>query len=504
LQPISITPVQPQLAESRLPILESAGPAKPSLNEFNSLFARDRLMLLSSGIGGSNSTLGDEVVLSGIKDTFSYSIGQFHYQTDGFRENNDLRQDIYNLFVQGNISSAISLQAEMRHRKVEHGDLQFKFDLDKFNPDFRRNLQTDTIRVGAHYAVNPRSDVILSTIYQEENEDQVISAGFGTKNETQGYVAEAQYLFRGSFFNIVTGGGYYDADNKSNIPELERDISQSNSYLYLYTRYPAQFVWTFGISVDALDDKTLGNINQVNPKLGFLFNLTPDTILRFATFRMLKRPLLTDQTIEPTQVAGFNQLFDDFSATDSWRRGIALDHRFSSDFYAGLEVSKRKISVPIVGITQPNDWQEKLILAYLTWKPYPELVASIGYEFEHFENINSTSPPDTRTNHAVLSLRYFNPSGFFSYFGASYVKQSVTINDNKPTEDKLDDNFVLFDVAGGYRLPNRNGIVQVGIKNIFDQDFQYQDLGGRGEHQEVQQPFSPERAFYAQINLIFD
>ncbi|HYY15893.1 MAG TPA: tetratricopeptide repeat protein, partial [Gammaproteobacteria bacterium] len=38
LQPINITPVQPQLAESRLFILQGAGPAQLSLNEFNPLF----------------------------------------------------------------------------------------------------------------------------------------------------------------------------------------------------------------------------------------------------------------------------------------------------------------------------------------------------------------------------------------------------------------------------------------------------------------------------------
>ncbi|MGH9896246.1 MAG: tetratricopeptide repeat protein, partial [bacterium] len=90
LQSTNITPVQPQLAESDLFLLGGLGPAEPSLNEFNSLFLRNRLSLLGSGLVGSNETYGDEVVQSGIWNNLSYSLGQFHYESDGFRPNNDL------------------------------------------------------------------------------------------------------------------------------------------------------------------------------------------------------------------------------------------------------------------------------------------------------------------------------------------------------------------------------------------------------------------------------
>ncbi|MGH8646634.1 MAG: FecR domain-containing protein [Gammaproteobacteria bacterium] len=45
LQPINITPVQPNLAESNLLLLEGSGPSSPSFNEFNPLFTRNRLAL---------------------------------------------------------------------------------------------------------------------------------------------------------------------------------------------------------------------------------------------------------------------------------------------------------------------------------------------------------------------------------------------------------------------------------------------------------------------------
>ena len=87
LQPINITPVQPQLAESNLFILEGTGPTDPSFTELNPLFNRNRFALQGSGVIGGNQTFGDELVHSAFIDNFSYSLGQFHYKTDGFREN---------------------------------------------------------------------------------------------------------------------------------------------------------------------------------------------------------------------------------------------------------------------------------------------------------------------------------------------------------------------------------------------------------------------------------
>ena len=56
---------------------------------------------------------------------------------------------------------------------------------------------------------------------------------------------------------------------------------------------------------DAEDDT-----DQFNPKFGVTWNPFTNTTLRAAAFRTLKRTLITDQTLEPTQVAGFNQFFD--------------------------------------------------------------------------------------------------------------------------------------------------------------------------------------------------
>jgi outer membrane receptor protein involved in Fe transport len=500
MQPINITPIQPRLAESNLFILEGGGPQALAFNEFNPLFARNRLALQASAIAGSNNTFGDEVTQSGIWGKLSYSLGQFHFETDGFRDNNDLTHDIYNVFIQGNASPKLGLQAEARHRETEHGDLEYNFDLNRFNPIFRRDVRTDSVRVGAQFEPTPHSTFIASAIYQDEREEsQGLARQFFTE---QGYIAEGQYLFRETRFGLVAGGGYYDVDIESSTSG-ETATRHSNGYFYAHVRYPYQATWTVGVSIDSLDDGRIGEFHHVNPKLGMMWDITPNTTLRLAAFRTLKRPLLTDQTIEPTQLAGFNQLFDDPGGTESKRFGIALDQKFSSSLYGGVEVSERKLAVPIaVGVSDVFlDWEEESYRTYLDWAPFTNVAFSMEYQLEHFDNEDEfvTNVPDTRTHIAPVTVRYFHPSGIFSSLTTTYVNQKV---DFVSVAEIGDDEFILVDAGIGYRLPKRYGIVKLQVRNVFDNDFNYQALGFRTLEREAL-PFLPERTLLAQITLAF-
>jgi hypothetical protein len=136
-----------------------------------------------------------------------------------------------------------------------------------------------------------------------------------------------------------------------------------NAYLYSFLNYPTWITWILGMSYDDLDEDILGEFGQVNPKFGLIWNITQETTLRLAAFRTLTRSLLNEQTIEPTQVAGFNQFFDDTSATESRRIRIALDQKFLSTLYGGIEASKRDLKVSFTR-SFIDDWEEQLYRAY--------------------------------------------------------------------------------------------------------------------------------------------
>ena len=503
LQPMNITPVQPRLGESNLLISGATNAGALSFSEFNPLFTRNRLALQGTGLAGNNGTLGDEITQSGVWGNFSYSLGQLHYETNGFRENNELKQDIYNVFAQVRVSPKLSVQAEFRRRELEHGDWTYGFNLDQFDRNFKKKLRVDTARAGAHLEFGQTSDIIASVIYVDEKEKLQFEGG-DFQGDRNNYIAEAQYLLKLPNLRSVAGGGYFRFDEDSEF-RGERDRGETrhaNGYLYSYYRYPSKLEWTIGASYDKLDNPTLDKVDQVNPKVGVIWTIVPGTTFRAAAFRVLRRSLLTDQTIEPTQVAGFNQFFDDYAAADAKRYGVALEQRLTADLYGGLELSKRDLEVPLVlDKIFTLDADERLYRAYLNWAPHPRFAASVEYKFERFDCSDIDCPPETRTHMAPATLRYFHPTGLFASVGATYVRQKVSYTGFFGPPGK--DSFGLIDLGIGYRLPKRYGIMRLQVRNLFDKTFNFQGVGIFRTPSVESLPFLPERTVTAQVTLAF-
>ena len=327
----------------------------------------------------------------------------------------------------------------------------------------------------------------------------------------------ATYIFRQPRFSFIAGGGHYDADNSLKIkinnpfgflePKVNFDTEHSNGYLYSFIRYPFPVTWTIGASYDSFDDDLIGDTQRFNPKLGATFDVTSDTTLRLAYFKVLKRTLFADQTLEPTQVAGFNQLFDDFNGTKSTRYGAAVDHAFSPNFYGGLEYSIRRLRVPTSDL-QANvlreDWDENLYRAYLYWTIYRDLALSVEYQYEDFDRDvkrdSLATPSHMKTHWLPVTLRYFHPTGLFGGLKTTYVNQKV----KSATVDNEDSEFALVDVAVGYRLPKRYGVLSFEVGNLFDKDFNFQGLDSRtSEETAINPQFFPERTAVLRLTLAF-
>jgi hypothetical protein len=64
----------------------------------------------------------------------------------------------------------------------------------------------------------------------------------------------------------------------------------------------------------------------------------------------------------------------------------------------------------------------------------------------------------------------------------------------------------LVDAAVGYRLPKRYGIFTLGVKNLFNESFNFQGLEFRSVREDLEEerpPFLPERSISAQFTLAF-
>jgi outer membrane receptor protein involved in Fe transport len=240
-----------------------------------------------------------------------------------------------------------------------------------------------------------------------------------------------------------------------------------------------------------------------NPKFGITWNPFPTTTVRAAAFRVLKRTLITDQTLEPTQVAGFNQFFDDPNVTEAWRYGAAIDQKLTKDLFGGLEFSWRDLEIPLVTnrpgsapFTQKFDGKEYLSNAYLFWTPHQWVALRAGYMFERFQNELSGLPKNLDTHRVPLGISFFHSSGISALLTGTYYNQSGTFP-GFPTgpERSGREDFWLVDAAINYRLPKRYGFITVGVTNLFDRKFKYFEPDLNNPH------IQPDRVAFFKVTL---
>jgi hypothetical protein len=584
LQDNNINPVQPSVSSTNLNIITAGGPGSAGFSEFTPLFERDKTQFNISGFGGNKSTSGGEMVVSSVFDRYSVSAGAFDYDTNGFRDNNNLHHEIYNVFGQAAISPKLNVQVEFGHRKSDSGDLAQNFGEDDFDPNFDRDFDEKSGRFGLRYTPNPRSNLLFSAIYSDRDqdtdtdaqsiaEDAVVGLVIGppfvpnpfppppfipTTTEVTGDVAfdtssvtstheisrqfETQHLYQGEFLNTIVGVTHAEIDQKfrvttnlsimpptlapGTIPvvpsvsitdksKIKPTIRDTRGYAYGNFNLPTEVTWTLGMSYHDYDEDDI-NFGRFNPKLGVKWAVTDSLQLRAAWFKVVKPALASNRTLEPTQLAGFNQFFDDTNATRSERAAIAADWKVNQDVYLGTELSRRELKTPEFSITEQNardwdvsymNWDEWTHRAYVYWTPADRWGFSAEVVYDKFEGDSSTAisnqPHKVRTYSVPLQIQYFHPNGFFAAIGTTYVEQKVDRTAVATYEDGKSD-FSVYDASIGYRFPKRMGVASLSVQNLTDKEFEYQDDSFREFQDEPSTgPYIPERTVMGRFTLSF-
>jgi opacity protein-like surface antigen len=549
LQPTNITPIQPRLAESNQFLISAQGPGGLSFNEFNPIFNRNRAAIQGSGLAGEEDTFGGEGVVSGIYKNFSFSGGYSYFETDGWEDNTDQDDKIANIFAQYELSYKTSIQAEFRYRDFESGDVELLFWDDNVSEDFEEEENRKSYRLGLRHSFSPSSTIIGNFSYNDNDGDQFIKFfidpaiigfpppdiedSFDTDIDEEAYTGELQHLFRSKHFNTVAGAGYFSIDQDitttenviwpgivpplqlfTDTEEFDFDINHFNVYLYSYINFLKNVTFTagasgdfFDIDEDNSDDRDLDR-NKFNPKFGISWNPLTNTTLRGAVFRTLKRTLITDQTLEPTQVAGFNQFFDDFNATEAWVYGAGVDQKFSESLYGGVSFFYRDLEVPFLTQTaaaapftyEEADWDEYIGRLYLYWTPHKWMAFRAGYEYEEFDRDDDFSAgiEEVETHSVPLGVNFFHPSGLsVGLKGTYYNQDGKFIRKDTLQFENGDDSFWVVDAAINYRLPKRYGFITLGATNLLDEQFDYADT-------DVDNPrIMPKRIIFGKITLAF-
>ena len=538
LQPTNITPIQPSFSVSNLFLISSSGASNISFNEFNPLFNRNRVALQASGLVGNNETWGGEGIVSGIYNKLSLSAGYTKFKTDGWRENADQDDEIANAFVQYELSHKTSIQAEYRYRNTELGDILLKFFPGSIFPTQRLTSESNIVRLGARHTFSPSSIILASYMHQESKfrehhepfpQPGVLLVDFNQPDQDANG-GELEYLFRSQYINLAIGGGYFDVSDKLEqlvrfgppfIPgppitpptidvtgETGLNLEHGNVYAYSYINPIKNITVTVGASYDHADSEFLNEVKkQWNPKFGITWTPFQATTIRAAAFRTLKRTLITQQTLEPTQVAGFNQFFDDGDLTEIWTYGGAIDQKFSSSLFGGVEYSKRELKVPYLDFTVDAQipptvkasWNEYNGRAYLFWAPTKWMSLRAEYMYERLKRDEAFPEGVTEadTHRVPIGINFFHPSGLSSSLTCTYFNQDGTFGGfftGDPIQDGSDD-FWTVDMAINYRLPKRYGFITVGVRNLFDKDFRFFDSDLNNAS------IQPERNLYVKVSL---
>lgn len=376
-----------------------------------------------------------------------------------------------------------------------------------------------SFRLGVGLFPSPAFQIILSGIHQRQdslevrglfNRDPALNVfTTDTNRHIEASSGEAAALWRNDAMTLISGGGHFSSHSRaitSNASEIDEtdptsssteNRSVENLYSYLFftgKRYLVQV----GLSAEFMREPNVTR-RRVNPKLGVVLSPIPNFTVRAAFFETIKRPLIANQTIEPTHVAGFNQFFDDPNLTIARRSGIAVDHQPAPHVAWGAEVATRRLRIPVPG-DMPK--KEQLHRLYLSATPSPRVAFSVGYDHELNErHVDDPSPEgfiDVSTRRIPFGIAWFSESGLALQLIGNLVRQHAKLRIN-PASDLAEqrNSFVVVDASLRYRLPGRIGTVSVGIKNAFDKRFHFQEID------QANPRFAPERFGFVRASLVF-
>jgi hypothetical protein len=226
----------------------------------------------------------------------------------------------------------------------------------------------------------------------------------------------------------------------------------------------------------------------------------------------LKRPLIGDlsllsgQTIEPTQVAGFNQFFDDPVGTKARRWGFGIDQRFANPFFAadtlllGAEWTQRQLVVPSTstqGIPRVIEAgsKERYGRAYLSWLLSERTALNSAVEYQALSPATD-GVTKIQLLRAPVELRYFDPNGLLGLVRTTVVREQgqffdVTTGGISPGKGT----FASVDMGIGWRYPGRPLIATLEVQNLLDSHFHYEDIDPLNPR------IFPRRTFLARITF---
>lgn len=531
--PLSAYPLQPQLTETNLAIAEGLGPERQGLNEYHSLFSQNGVYALLNGFAGSDNTWGNDAVASLLEGPVAFSLGQYKYETEGFRENADQSQEIYNAFAQWQVTPDTSVQVEAKHFEWDYGSLRPNFASPPSTTE-RNTEKTNTYRFGVKQNITANQFLLFSTFYQNFEGSSEVEPAPGmlatVSNEQKAHASEFQYM--GRFSNVSLIGGvskvtmpiyslpqsyFIDPDFGPILffsQSSQKDIDHKKGYLYAIINATDKLTVEPGLSYDKFSENSL-QVEAWSPKLAAVYYPTQNLRLHAAAFKELKRDLVAKQTIEPTNLLGANQIYDEDSGAKSENINASLDYQIAPESSVGVLVEHRKVELPLSDAeddsnTLYRDAEQSNLMAYWTYRGPNNLALSLSPSQEKFDSTLVSATPNQltagKTRIIPIKASYFINERWTFEWQETYAWQKIDFTKGTLLDDGIttlisnhsNSTQAWFgDISLSYKLPKRTGEWQLGVQNITDQHTEI--LNSKQDFLR----FYPSRFVYSRIQLSF-
>ena len=541
-QPIGQLPIPPQLLSPRLPLVD--GPRALAPEETTALFDRKPSHFAASVLAGSGGTRGGSLVAARSTERAQIALGHFDYRRDGLRDLDDADLSGTQLNAQFALTPRTMVYAEAGRTARSGGDTVERLLQEAAAWDERRkhDVTTERGRLSLRHMPTVNQEFIVTAVEQDVEEHSVdrffwpfprfnsaIDFEQGVRTDLRTSEIALLYRAQGARFGLVTGAGAYRERRKevatrrqtdffagrplrsrSIVDPPERATHENNSaFAYLDLR-PARWATVHvGASHTEFDGGRATSVTRPNGKAGLTLALTADTTLRVAMFHGAKGPKFRQQTLEPTQFAGFNQLFDDVDGTRWRRKAAGLDHRFGNGILGGVEWSRRALDVPRLGCAGDcrADWSERLHRAYVAIPLGSRAAISAGWRYERVRLTENPAglgslPFLTRTELLPLALWLKLGARVTTRLEAMRVRQEAAIFDPvERREVSRSDRFWLANARLSYARPDRSLGVSVIVHNLFDRRVAFQNTDLTGDPRTPL--FYPDRTVVLQANVQF-
>jgi hypothetical protein len=362
-----------------------------------------------------------------------------------------------------------------------------------------------TLRVGGRYQPDERNVLLVSGAAQNY-EQQQFTFGFPSQFKTDGQAAELQYGFSVPSFGLTVGAGHLAGSTR--VPNFESaDFSSDDAYLYGRLSNPSRHVELhFGgsyVNQEVVDSRFKTN----HPKLGISIRPARGLTVRVAYYEASQRPLVANQTLEPTQFVGFNQLWDDPGGTSAEQWGFGLDMALGSNLYLGGEYIGRSLEIPVLLTPLSFGARESFGRAYL-YKGLPKgtftgllrdcsFGLSVQYVAQDLDrsNLPADGIAELRSHILPIALTAFPNASIALRLSATYVSRDGVLLGT--SEFDAEEEFWSLGAEISYVIPRRLGRISFGISNATDQRYEVLDFDP------APLPVPPKQVVYGRFSLAF-